>query len=376
MDVNRYRLYCNTESNYVFAWGESNPTTCPNNPLHDIDLQSLTILDTAKLPTYTDTFTRPFIDARSPSGISPLRDAITGTVILQSNLDGSPIELQGLSQLSTTQLGTFPEGKASIMLRSASSNGLTRWGYYDNRNGYYFALNSNNNLDCIVLREGALNVLLTRSNHDATTHKMYDIIYSPQYVRFQVNGGVICERMLTTQQTPSYYAYPIRIASSNAAVLQVLQRRYCAGSETTESVARPFRNIAITRAVPMPAAAALVPLLTIRRIDQPFTTWVKLDSIEFYPTTHDIQLEIRANTTLTGAAFALATADSIVESDTAATAVTPGVTIWTGVAVAAGAKAVLDVKDIDLYDTISIVGRAVTTASGTVYVSLRWREGW
>lgn len=381
MNVNKYRLYCITESNYVFAWGESNPTTCPNNPLDAIDAQSVTIVDTSTVPTYVDPFTRVWMDARNTSGISLLKDRITGTVITQSNVDGSPLELQGTSQLSTTQLGMFQDAKVSLTLRSASSNGNCKWGYYDNYNGYYFALSSNNNLDCVVLRESTPTVLLTRSNHDATTHKAYDITYSPQYVKFQVNGGVICERVLTVPQSPSYHAYPIRVASSNSAVLQVLQRKYLI-RPTEDLLPKPVRNMSITKTIAMPGATTFVPLLTIRRKDQSFTTWIKLISMEFYPTTSDIFLDVRANSVLTGDVFTAASSDSpdspdsIAEADTTATAATAGVSLWSGTAVAASAKMVLDILDTDVYDSITIAGKAITTAGGSLYVSLRWREGW
>jgi hypothetical protein len=36
--VNRYRVWCNTEGRWVYAWSESEPTSCPNDPdYHVID---------------------------------------------------------------------------------------------------------------------------------------------------------------------------------------------------------------------------------------------------------------------------------------------------------------------------------------------------
>jgi len=42
-EVNKYRLWCDTESTYVYQWAESEPTTCPNNTGHTIDTTKTTI---------------------------------------------------------------------------------------------------------------------------------------------------------------------------------------------------------------------------------------------------------------------------------------------------------------------------------------------
>lgn len=44
--INKYRLFCNTENNYVYDWCESIPTVCPNNNVHIIDNSSISITDT------------------------------------------------------------------------------------------------------------------------------------------------------------------------------------------------------------------------------------------------------------------------------------------------------------------------------------------
>lgn len=46
--INRYRVYCNTESQYVYDWNDKSPLTCPNNSSHSIDSPSITIVDTVK----------------------------------------------------------------------------------------------------------------------------------------------------------------------------------------------------------------------------------------------------------------------------------------------------------------------------------------
>jgi hypothetical protein len=43
--VNKYRIWCNTESANVFGWAETEPTTCPNNTGHSIDTSKTAIVE-------------------------------------------------------------------------------------------------------------------------------------------------------------------------------------------------------------------------------------------------------------------------------------------------------------------------------------------
>ena len=42
--VNHYRIWCNTESTWVYVWGTEAPTVCPNNNTHTIDTNSIAIV--------------------------------------------------------------------------------------------------------------------------------------------------------------------------------------------------------------------------------------------------------------------------------------------------------------------------------------------
>jgi hypothetical protein len=44
-DVNKYRVWCNTESGYVSVWAEAEPSDCPNNNGHTIDSTKTAITD-------------------------------------------------------------------------------------------------------------------------------------------------------------------------------------------------------------------------------------------------------------------------------------------------------------------------------------------
>lgn len=43
--INNYRLFCNTESAFVTVWNVNTPKVCPNNNMHLIDNDSITIID-------------------------------------------------------------------------------------------------------------------------------------------------------------------------------------------------------------------------------------------------------------------------------------------------------------------------------------------
>jgi hypothetical protein len=51
MKINKYRIYCTTESNYVYTWNDSEPTICPNNIQHSIDDNTITIIDSVENKT-------------------------------------------------------------------------------------------------------------------------------------------------------------------------------------------------------------------------------------------------------------------------------------------------------------------------------------
>lgn len=51
--LNKYELYCETESERVFVWNETTPTVCPNNIGHTIDTDSIMIVDRISQSTTT-----------------------------------------------------------------------------------------------------------------------------------------------------------------------------------------------------------------------------------------------------------------------------------------------------------------------------------
>jgi hypothetical protein len=46
MSVNEYKIFCNTEMEFKTVWGIDSPNTCPVNPQHDINPNSISIIQT------------------------------------------------------------------------------------------------------------------------------------------------------------------------------------------------------------------------------------------------------------------------------------------------------------------------------------------
>lgn len=47
-EINKWRVWCDTESTWVEIWNPVEPTTCPNNNSHSIDTSKTSIIDTIK----------------------------------------------------------------------------------------------------------------------------------------------------------------------------------------------------------------------------------------------------------------------------------------------------------------------------------------
>lgn len=50
--LNYYRIYCDTELQYVYKWDTEEPSTCPNNNTHTINVGSITILESISTATF------------------------------------------------------------------------------------------------------------------------------------------------------------------------------------------------------------------------------------------------------------------------------------------------------------------------------------
>lgn len=169
-EVNYYRYYCQTESNYVFKWDTTVPSKCPNNNSHSIDSNSTTIIDTVSTTQVSisdigQTQHREsiignknvLINLKSCFGKTQLRDNfITQGTASIINSTGSSSEFQMLvtgttDKATITSIERVPYcghcmNEACLGIRipqTLSNNQYIQFGLYDTNNGFYFKYTSN-----------------------------------------------------------------------------------------------------------------------------------------------------------------------------------------------------------------------------------------
>lgn len=128
-----------------------------------------------------------------------------------------------------------------------------------------------------------------------------------------------------------------------------------------------------------------VPLVSFRRKSDFNNRSVKLQSYDTIATSANCFIEIRVGGTLTGASFGTPTdaiaAETALESDKSATAISGGTVVWTGI-VAAGTNinnSSLASQDVDLDipngNTVSLCARTIT-GTGSIVSGFNLREEW
>ena len=73
--VYKYRVWCETESSYVYTWrddGEGTPSKCPNDDAHSIDADKTTVVETAGVAQPTKDDGTPFVAVAPAKPGSPL----------------------------------------------------------------------------------------------------------------------------------------------------------------------------------------------------------------------------------------------------------------------------------------------------------------
>jgi hypothetical protein len=168
-EVNYYRLYCQTESNYVYKWDTIIPSKCPNNNTHTVDSNTVTIIDTVNTTNvsmidiiktqYQELCTgnkNIIMNLKSSYGKTQLRDnfVLQGTANIINTL-GTNTEFQLLTTGTTdkatiTSIEKIPyygyyTNEACLGIRipqTLSNNQNIQFGIYDNSNGFYFKYTS------------------------------------------------------------------------------------------------------------------------------------------------------------------------------------------------------------------------------------------
>jgi hypothetical protein len=168
-EVNYYRYYCQTESNFVYKWDTSIPLKCPNNISHTIDSNTITIIDTVSTNEVSviDTVKTQYqegisankntlLNLKSSFGKSILRDNfITQGTANIINTAGASCEYQMLvtgtndkAMITSVERPTYCghcTNEACLGIRvpqTLSNNQYVRFGLYDDSNGFFFKYTS------------------------------------------------------------------------------------------------------------------------------------------------------------------------------------------------------------------------------------------
>lgn len=89
-DFNRYRIYCETEGQWVEAYSDNEITTCPNNPAHTVTTGSTARLDSKKIVLVPDSDGQGIIGGDSGYGNELLR--VLGSVRFEkTNSENEPV---------------------------------------------------------------------------------------------------------------------------------------------------------------------------------------------------------------------------------------------------------------------------------------------
>lgn len=432
--VNRYRLFCQTESTYVYTWATSIPSTCPNNNQHTIDSNSIVQVDSVSenLNTISNLPLTSFnelrvaertkvVELKSIFGKSNLRDIYieTGTGTITNNLGDDTYALQvsdadDVARLQSAERGRYVaglQGEVGIAARLPSSltgNQSIKIGLFDDSNGLYFKYTSSG-LNVSILRDG---VETNIPRDDWNVDKMDGT--GPSGINLTITNGLIWKIIFSwygfgainyyintthpiTKVHNNYLVHvhdpatntsiknpnlPLSVELANNGTVatttcNVSGRQYSLLGKY-DAITRINSHYRVGRAVN--STVNFLPIISIRRKQGYLGNPVSALETDF-GTNQDLFVQIRVNNTLTGASFGNVTDtspnDTAVEVDTTATALTGGIPIWTGLVSGTSRFGSLNINyDLSEYQILTLCARGVTSQNGTANCVLRWTEEW
>ena len=206
-EVNRYRLYCQTESDYVYKWDTVPPTKCVNDISHTVDSNTVTIIDTVST-TYVSIMDiaktqyqevghgnkNIIMNFKGLFGKTRLRDnfVVQGTADIINNV-GTSTEYQLLT-IETTDKANMRSienipyyghctNEACLGIRipqTLTNNQYIQFGIYNDSNGFYFKYTSSG--IGIGYRVNGTDSNFTQSNLNIDTlnsNGLSSIVYQP-----------------------------------------------------------------------------------------------------------------------------------------------------------------------------------------------------
>jgi hypothetical protein len=430
MQKKRIRTFCITENTYVYSWGVTLPTTCPNNASHTVG--TITVIETTDSKEVTvknflvDPLQRlqvvnkiPIFDIKSIFGKSELRDIFTtsgtGTI---TNVIGTDSEFKlsvsgssDISNLTSAQRGTYVSGTSAevgIGIRlpgTLTGNQVVKWGLTDGIDGFYYKKTASDLFICLL--KSGVETAISRSNWnidridgngesainlDLSRGNIFRIIftwYGYGAIEFSIVGLDITNNQKlfpvhriqpqgeTSTRTPNL---PIRViienngtaASTNLFVAGRQFSLFGNKSESTRSNSCYAYNITTN-------TSSFTPLIALRKKSNYKGCLVKLNTLTI-DVSVDTLIEIKSNCTLTGGTYGdlvdqVAT-ETAVETNWGLTNATNGILVWLGVAIAGSTKIYTDFN-FELIEDYNVVIMAKSLSTGGSCTStLRFSEIW
>lgn len=390
-EVNYYRFYCTTESNFVYRWDTIDPSQCPNNNSHTIDSNSITIIDTVKTTDVSITGISKtqsqdvatgnknvLLQLKSSYGKTQLRDNfITQGSASIINTPGSSPEFQMLTTgINDKAMITSVErisycghctNEACFGIRipqTLINNQYIQFGIYDNSNGFFFKYTtsglgvgyrfngtdsnftqSNLNID-MLNSNGVSSVLL-----QPTKGYMYGIRISGTGSRV-IDYGVYSKSLYGDQRFILMHRIHTNEMNNGTPLLNVnlpfnteIHNNGTSGSNNVYLSERTFgiygdfnedmrQNSVYVSGVVVNSSNVFVPVASIRKKSAFGSLNVYLSSIDTIATTPQI-IQITSGSTLTNASWQsitdqLSTETGIEYDESASVLSNDGVMIWKG----------------------------------------------
>jgi hypothetical protein len=368
------------------------------------------------------------VDIKSTFGISGLRDVVTtaGTGTVTNTVGNAEYTLavsaaNDSAVLRSSQRGLYVSGYGAEMgmavrLAQGTYTGAqrARWGYFDGTTDGLYFVQSASGLGVAYMRAGVETIVPRASWNvdrldgtgpsgavvDVTKGNIWQIVFSWygygsiawKVVLTDASGMQVVQvvhRYAPTGQTSIVVPnQPITLLLESNATAGALTA-YVAGRQFSVLAQNPYPVLRVTScyntltAIRGSTAPNWVPLITVRRKTGYLGNPIKVSSIDLLQST-DCLYEVRVNATLTGASFGPSqdtpAAETALEFDTSATAMSGGTTIASGLS-PAGIAMLIQTDDLvfslNELATVTLGVWAITNRStGTVTAVLRMSEAW
>ena len=375
--LNKYRLWCNFESNFFYVWDDTIPIKCPNDGAHIIDPSSITLIESVDISSMTLSPSKYIVPLYSQDHISSLND-----IIISDNVSNNTLYCSSASNeiRVSTNFKAYHDNALIGVTLSTSNLQTGRWGLHDSSNGLYFQAICPSNIHCCSMKNGLSNVYGSHIIQTTQTQD-YSILYTPNEVSYYIANSLVANTYIDPSNMPSFIL-PLSVelsssASSDSSNISsiTVSKRYMKIQAAFDPhiVKASWRSMSKDIRKPIPIKGSFTPLISIRRKNNTPAQVLVLDSIDMI-TTSDMIIEIIVGGTLTGpmSYTDIDESNSVIEYDISSTSISGGTRVWYGY----GSSAI---KDLALYfndKQITICGQAVDDASGSVSMSLHWKESW